>query len=86
MTVASVSDVLSSGVVVVGDWSISVSVLNQDSGIESLEHFTDVQHTTAVTTCGILITFMSFLFVSLLHLVLNPPNVFSAMIWDLDKV
>ena len=86
MTVASVSGVLSSGVVVVGDRSISVSVLNQDSGIESLEHFTDVQHTTTVTTCGILIMFMLFLFVSLLHLVLSPLNVFSAMIWDLDKV
>ena len=79
--------VLWSTVVVVGDWSISVSLLNQDSDIESL-NISQMMCSTqqAVTTCGILIIFTSFLFVSLLHLALSHPNAFSTTIRDLDKV
>ena len=61
--------------------------LCQDSGIESL-NISQILCSTqqAVTTCGILIIFMSFLFVSLLHLALSRPNAFSTMIRDLGKV
>ena len=77
---------MSSRVTTVGGWSSTV-VLNQDSGIKSLnisQMLCKIQQ--EVTTCGTLVTFIPFLFVNLRHLAFSHPNTFSTTIRECDRV